>query len=315
VADNITAPGTGQVLATDEIGGVNFPRSKVSWGVDGAAVDASKTDPLPVDAQTPSLVDATQNYNVAGVIAINTILLLQDCARLRHLFLQCSAIGTTGVVTPEWSNDNATWVAASLLDATGAISTTFNAAVLRQVPVLARYFRLRLSTATTAGTTTIVLLGSALPIDRIVATQPVSGTVTVGTLPATPAGANTIGQVRLAPDAGQGASTTHHAISAATTNATSVKASAGNINNIVVSNASAAVRFFKLYNLAAAPTVGTSTPIATVLIPAGQTVNVDCGPFGIRCSTGIAYALTTGIAVADVGAVALSDLSVAMTYT
>ena len=312
MADNITAPGTGQVLATDEIGGVNFPRSKVSWGVDGAAVDASKTDPLPVDAQTPSFVDATQNYNVAGVIAINTVLLSQDCARLRHLFLQCSAIGTTGVVTPEWSNDNATWVAASLLDVTGAISTTFNAAVLRQVPVLARYFRLRLSTATTAGTTTIVLLGSALPIDCIVGTQPVSGTVTVNALPA---GTNTIGQVRLAPDAAQGASTTHHAISAATTNATSVKASGGTINNIVVSNASAAVRFFKLYNLAAAPTVGTSTPIATVLIPAGQTVNVGCGPFGIRCSTGIAYALTTGIAVADVGAVALSDLSVAMTYT
>ena len=315
MADNITAPGAGAVLATDDIGGVQYPRSKVSWGVDGAAVDASKTNPLPVDAQTPSIDDSTQNYNVAGVIAINTVLLSQDCARLRHLFLQCSAMGTTGVVTPEWSNNNSTWVAASLLDVTGAVTTTFNAAVVRHVPVLARYFRLRLSTATTAGTTTIVLSGSALPIDRVVATQPVSGTVTVGTLPATPAGTNTIGAVRLASDAGQGASTAHHLIAAAGTNATSVKGSAGVINSIVLSNASAAARFFKLCNTAAAPTPGTTTPVMTVLVPAGQTVSVNCGPFGMRCATGISYHLTTGIAIADTGVLTASDMAVGIFYT
>ncbi len=144
---------------------------------------------------------------------------------------------------------------------------------------------------------------------------PVTPTVTVGTLPATPAGTNTIGGVRLVQDAAQGASTTHHLIAAAGTNATSVKTSAGNINTIVLSNASAGPRYFKLCNLATAPTPGTTTPVMTVLVPAGQTVTVDCGPFGIRCSTGIAYHLTTGIAVADTGALTAADMSVAIFYT
>lgn len=155
-------------------------------------------------------------------------------------------------------------------------------------------------------------LGTTPPLPVAFPTTP---TVTVGTLPATPAGTNTIGAVRLASDAGQGASTTHHLIAAAGTNATSVKTSAGNINTIVLSNASAAARYFKLCNLASLPTPGTTTPIMTVLVPAGQTVTVDCGPFGIRCSAGIAYHLTTGIAVADTGALGAADMSVAIFYT
>jgi hypothetical protein len=255
-------------------------------------------------------------FTQAGVIAINTDLLVIDCAQLRALSIHTVSLGTTGVITAAWSNDGVNFFTATMLNEAGAVGTATNG-TLRWCNVIARYFRLRLTTATTAGTTTLAVFGSQFANPPIVATQPVSGTVSVGTvsLNALPTGANTIGQVRLAPDAGQGASTTHHAISAATTNATSVKATAGNINNIVVSNASVTAKYFKLYNLAAAPTVGTSTPIATVLVPAGQTVSVDCGPFGIRCATGIAYALTGGITVADTTAVALNDLSVAMTYT
>ena len=52
MADNITAlanTGTGtDVLATDEIGGVHYPRSKVVFGADGEATDVSAAAPLPV---------------------------------------------------------------------------------------------------------------------------------------------------------------------------------------------------------------------------------------------------------------------------
>jgi hypothetical protein len=50
MADNVTAnPGSGgPVFATDDIGGVNYPRSKVVFGVDGTATDVSAADPLPV---------------------------------------------------------------------------------------------------------------------------------------------------------------------------------------------------------------------------------------------------------------------------
>lgn len=118
--------------------------------------------------------------------------------------------------------------------------------------------------------------------------------------------------VTLVPSAGQGASTTHHLISAATTNATAVKGSAGTINGGVICNSNAAARFFKLYNKATAPTVGTDTPIMTLLLPPGASTLLPCGQ-GLRCSTGIAYALTTGIAVADTAAVG-TDISVHLSY-
>ena len=119
------------------------------------------------------------SYSQAGVIAINTVLISIDCRQLRSLYIQCESMGTTGVVTPEWSNNPAgPWVTATLLSEAGATSTTFNAAVLRATNVRARYFRLRLSTATTAGTTTIRVAGSQVDVSPIVTTQPISGTVT-----------------------------------------------------------------------------------------------------------------------------------------
>jgi hypothetical protein len=52
MADNITAlanTGTGtDVLATDEIAGVHYPRTKIGFGDDGSYTDASATNPLPV---------------------------------------------------------------------------------------------------------------------------------------------------------------------------------------------------------------------------------------------------------------------------
>jgi hypothetical protein len=55
MADNITAPATDQIFATDEIGGVHHPRTKLGFGLDGAYVDVSSGAPLPV---TIGLTDA-----------------------------------------------------------------------------------------------------------------------------------------------------------------------------------------------------------------------------------------------------------------
>lgn len=51
MADNSTLPVNGggtEVFANDDIGGVKYWRSKVVWGADGAANDASADTPLPV---------------------------------------------------------------------------------------------------------------------------------------------------------------------------------------------------------------------------------------------------------------------------
>lgn len=126
---------------------------------------------------------ALSSYTQAGVIAINTVLMTLDCAQHRSVSVQCVSMGTTGVVTPEWSNDNAAWLPATMFTAAGASAVTFNAAGLWRFPVMARFLRLRLSTATTAGTTTLSVHRFGSEMSPWLATQPVSGTVTatVGT--------------------------------------------------------------------------------------------------------------------------------------
>ena len=58
MADNTTLnAGTGgDVIATDDIGGVKYQRVKVAFGADGSATDASATSPLPVNLIDDSAV-------------------------------------------------------------------------------------------------------------------------------------------------------------------------------------------------------------------------------------------------------------------
>lgn len=103
-------------------------------------------------------------------------------------------------------------------------------------------------------------------------------------------------------------------ISAASTNATSVKASAAELGFIFAYNANAAVRYLKFYDKASAPTVGTDTPVATLPIPSGGGGFMLNIPDGAAFPTGLAYALTTGIADADTGAVAADEISLWLGY-
>ena len=101
--------------------------------------------------------------------------------------------------------------------------------------------------------------------------------------------------------------------SAATTNATSVKATAGNIYTITLSNNGAAPAYFKLYNKATSPTVGTDTPLDVIPIPASGFVTVDSAR-GIRFTTGIGFAITNLIADSDTTAVAAGQVKVHINY-
>jgi len=109
MADNVTAnPGSGgPVFATDDIGGVNYPRSKVVFGVDGTATDVSATDPLPVTA-IGELVEALEAQRMALQALTRTMgLAMPDTAgRLRVLAenataanLQTTATIASGTVT------------------------------------------------------------------------------------------------------------------------------------------------------------------------------------------------------------------------
>lgn len=104
------------------------------------------------------------------------------------------------------------------------------------------------------------------------------------------------------------ATTTSRIVSAAaSTNATSAKASAGTLFQAAGYNAATALRYLKFYNKASAPTVGTDTPVLTYAIPASTAFVIDF-PSGFRFATGIAYALTTGVADNDTGALTAADI-------
>jgi hypothetical protein len=140
-------------------------------------------------------------------------------------------------------------------------------------------------------------------------------TAVTGITNALPAGTSTIGDVGFAARA-TGGLTIGRVISAASTNATSIKASAGRLHTIAAFNVNAAARYLKIYNKASAPTVGSDTPVLTFAIPgntaaAGFTIDSS---IGWALSTGIAIALTTGITDADTGAVAASEIAVNLGY-
>ncbi len=114
-----------------------------------------------------------------------------------------------------------------------------------------------------------------------------------------------------------GGATMHKTVSAASTNATSVKGSAGTVYGIQVTNVNAAARYLKLYNKASAPTVGTDTPVKTLVIPgntAGAGSNVPIPTCGLEFTTGIAFALTTESTDAGSTGVAANEIVVNIDY-
>lgn len=102
----------------------------------------------------------TFTYNVAGVIAINTTLLTIDCLKFRSLMFQIASIGTTGVITTQISTDNITWVTYSATRQDGGVISNPIAGATYSLSVIARYFRFVMTTATTAGTTSLTLVSA-----------------------------------------------------------------------------------------------------------------------------------------------------------
>jgi hypothetical protein len=86
-----------------------------------------------------------------------------------------------------------------------------------------------------------------------------------------------------------------------------IKGSAGQLFGYACHNAAASTRYLKFYNATAANvTVGGTTPVITIPVPAGATANVSY-EIGIAFGTAITAAVTTGVADADTGAPGAND--------
>lgn len=110
-----------------------------------------------------------------------------------------------------------------------------------------------------------------------------------------------------------GGASTAKVASAATTNATSVKASPGRVVGFVLCNTTAAFKFFRLYNKASAPTVGTDSPAVIIGLPPNSTITRSLEG-GAAYSLGIAYSITNLVGDLDATAVAANDVIGAVYY-
>jgi hypothetical protein len=96
--------------------------------------------------------------------------------------------------------------------------------------------------------------------------------------------------------------------SAATTNTTLMKASAGNITEIDVFNNAAYTVFLKFYNKAATPTLGSDTPVWTIPVAPGGGYSKSF-PRGKSFNIGMSYAITKLQSDTDNTAVLAGDLT------
>lgn len=261
-------------------------------------------------------VQPASHVAITGNITANGQTVFAKCERFSNLMAHCAGTFSNVNVAFEGSinssnGSDGNWFAVQAIrsNANTIETTTGN---LSAAPAYAwelsvnglKWFRVR-ATAYTSGTQAWTFQPGTyatepIPGAQISGTQPVSGTVTATvtggtTLPVTP--------------------TQAFVNSAATTNATSTKASAGTVWSIVATNTNAAARYLKLYNKASAPTVGTDVPVLTIALPAGGLAQVNGGSNGLRFATGIAWALTVSAADSATDAVAASEIKVGIAYT
>lgn len=105
-------------------------------------------------------------------------------------------------------------------------------------------------------------------------------------------------------------------IATADTNLVLVKAGPGRCVGGHLYNASAAVKFFKMFNKVTAPVTGTDTPVITIPVAPSTGVNLAevFSDFGLNFATGIGFAITGALADLDNTAVAAGDMNVNLIY-
>lgn len=298
MADNITVDTiTGSpVVATDQIGADHFQLVKLALGAmetnDGPV---SSTNPLPVTGNVTSVgnVGTIGTSVTPGVAATNLGKAVDAVAGASDTGVAVLAkrVTTPATITP--ANGD---YSVLQLDDSGNLRVNITAGGSQaQID----------DTAFTAGSSEVVAFAA-------VADESATDSVDEGDM----------GAVRMTLDRKlltapyahtAGGWDTHSAISDGT-DATNVKASAGQLGWLCVTNINAAAAYIKFYNSASAPTNGSGTPVLRFLIPGnsnGFTINLGQGAY---FSAGIGYTLVTGITDANSTNVAASEVLVNLGY-
>lgn len=235
---------------------------------------------------------------ITGSLAAANATLAMDTANMASV-----AIAFTGTfsATPafEVSVDNVNWfpiramrLSTGLLYASLALTTAD--AWVCDVSAFA-YFRVRLS-AFVSGACTVTMEGSQKAVGYQVSdVTPLS------------AGSAVIGYAALTTKTTAGTSY-HSLLSAASNNATLIKAAAGLLYKFHVTNNSASWRYLKVYNKATAPIPGTDSPVLTFGLAPNDNLTFNLGDIGLTMATGIGIAVTGAPALLDNTAIGANEV-------
>lgn len=236
--------------------------------------------------------------NVIGAITANGQSIVLDVRELNTVLFALDGTYNLNVVFEGLPLNGTVWlpIQVARVDFNTVVTahSTVNASVGYEASCHAfAYIRVR-STSYTSGTLNVGITGTARAVEPAPVVQ-ASASQTI----ATPSGS------------------AYSLTTAASTNAASVKSTAGNLFELTVSNPTATAAYVKLYNKASAPTVGTDVPVLTIPIPATAAgVGLQClnfGQNGKRFTTGIAIAVTAAAAASDT-AVTVAGIQIHGTY-
>lgn len=249
------------------------------------------------------------SYEGTGVIPINTVLIGPlDADGFRGMSLQVHSCGAGGSVVVQQSHDGEDWDDSIISSIAGPQATNATQGT-RWLNLVGRYVRVIMNPATTSGDTS---LDVRLHDDEFSELGTGMTNMVITSLPALPYGANRVGMFAcdLSSQASNGPVFNVHRLvqSAATKNATLVKAGPGRIARIWGRNNVASLRHLKLYNKAFQPDVGVDVPYISLTLPANSEFSFDLQDFGLHFSAGIGYGMTTGIADTDSTAIGAADI-------
>ena len=108
MADNVGyTPGSGEIIATDDIAGVQYQRVKAVWGTDGVANDVNANTPLPIQG-VGELIEAIEAMRMAVQSLARTIGLAQVNPITGRMLVDPSGVTSpvSGTVT---ANQGGTW--------------------------------------------------------------------------------------------------------------------------------------------------------------------------------------------------------------
>lgn len=349
LADNIdVTPGTGRTIRTDQIAGVDWVCEKMAFGADGSAtlVTATAGSALPIEGvsggqavivSAASLPLPTGAATAAKQPALGTagtassdVITVQGVAGMTAVKVDASSVAVpitdnSGSLTVDNGGTFAVQVSSALPAGTNIIGKfgidqtadgTTNLVAAKQNGT----WTVGLSAAQTLGTVTTVSTVTSLTQFNGNAIDTNSGSKSAGTLRVVvatdqPALTNPLLTTQ-SPATSGGLSISRTLSSASSGTATNVKNGAGQLYGWTISNTSSSPRYLKLYNSGSAPTMGSGTPVMTIVLPGNasgvqQTVHLTNG---IAFSSGIGFTICGGVADNDTTQISANEVIVNLYY-